>query len=106
MAVVWLALAVSLVAVVVAAIMTTRRGIAFYRDFMRLGTVASDELESIERRAGDIEGHLAAATASGEALSVAGARLAESRARLNVLLAAFADVRASVSRVTAFLPRK
>jgi hypothetical protein len=106
MAVVWLALALSLVAVAVALTMTTRRGIALYRDFKRLGTVMSDELASIERRAGDIEGHLAAATASGEALAVAAARLADSRARLNVLLAAIADARTTVSRVTAFLPRK
>jgi hypothetical protein len=106
MAVVWLALAVSLVAVAVALTMTTRRGIALYRDFKKLGTVMADELASIERRAGDIEGHIAAATASGEALSVAAARLADSRARLNVLLAAIADVRESVSRVRAFLPRK
>jgi hypothetical protein len=106
MAVVWLALAVSLVAVAVALVMTTRRGIVLYRDFKQLGTVMGDELASIERSAGDIEGHLAAATASGEALTMATARLADSRARLNVLLAAIADVRETVSRVTAFVPRK
>jgi hypothetical protein len=106
MAVVWLALAVSLVAVAVAVTMTTRRGIALYRDAKRLAGVTGDELTSIERRAGDIERHLTAAERSGEALSAATASLAVSRARLSVLLEAIADVRAAVGRVTPYLPRK
>jgi hypothetical protein len=105
-AVVWLALAVSLVAVVVATVVTTRRGLGLYRDFKRLGGSLGDELLVIERNTAEIETHLAAASRSSDALSVSVARLAESRARLNVLLAAIADVRAKVARVTSFLPRK
>ncbi len=106
MTVVWLALAVSLVAVVVAAVMAVRRGLTLYRDARRFSGAAADELASVERRTAEIERHLDAAAASGEALSAAAARLAASRARLNVMLAAIDDVRASVSRVTAYMPRK
>jgi hypothetical protein len=106
MALVWLALAVSLVAVAVAATMSTRRGIALYRDAKRLSTVTGQELESIERRTAEIERHLTAAEHSSEARRAAMERLARSRARLNVLLAAASDVRASVNRITSLLPRK
>jgi hypothetical protein len=106
MALVWLALAVSFAAVLTAAVMTTRRGLALLRDAKRVGAGISTELEAIERSTAEIEGHLAAATASGEALSKALEQLATSRARLNVLLAAIADVSASVALVTGFIPRK
>jgi hypothetical protein len=106
MALVWLALAVSLVAVAVAATMTTRRGLALYRDAKRLSAVAGDELMSIERRTGEIEKHLAAAESSSADLRAATARLSQSRARLNVLLAAVKDVRATADRVLTFVPRK
>ena len=106
MALVWLALAVSLAAVLTAAVMTTRRGFALFRDAKRVGAGINSELEAIERSAAEIEGHLAAASTSGEALSKALERLAVSRARLNVLLAAISDVRASVALVTGFIPRK
>jgi len=106
MAFVWLALAVSLAAVLTAAVMTTRRALALFRDAKRVGAALSTEVEAIERSTAEIEGHLSAAAASGEALSKAVERLSASRARLNVLLAAIADVRASVALVTAFIPRK
>ena len=106
MALVWLALAVSLAAVLTAAAMTTRRALALLRDAKRVGAGISTELEAIERSTAEIEGHLAAASTSAEALSKALERLAVSRARLNVLLAAINDVRASVALVTGFIPRK
>jgi hypothetical protein len=106
MALVWLALAVSLVAVAVAATMTTRRGIALYRDAKRVGNVVGNELMSIERRTAEIETHLAAAETSSAALRAATARLARSRARLNVLLDAVSEVRETTRRATDLLPRK
>ena len=53
-----------------------------------------------------IEGHLTAASRSGDALRDVAERLAVSRARLNVLLAAYADARAALAKVTGVLPRK
>ena len=105
MPLVWLALAVSLVAFVTAATVTTLRGIDLFRAFRALGSGVGNELESIERKTRAIEGHLAAASRSGDALSAEAARLSVSRARLNVLLAAFTDARAALARVTGVVPR-
>ena len=67
---------------------------------------SSRELGEIERQTAQIEGHLAAAARSGDALQSSLARLRASRAELNVLLSALQDTRASVSRLTAFWPAK
>ena len=106
MAFVWLALAVSVVPVVAATTLTTLRGIELFRTFRALGQGVGSEVSSIERKAGLIEGHLTAASRSGDALSAAAARLAVSRARLNVLLSALADARAAVGGLTGLVPRK
>jgi hypothetical protein len=106
MPLVWVALAVSLAAVAAATLMTTLRGIELFRAVRRLGAAVGDEVASIERRTGEIEGHLTAATRSGDALSTATARLSVSRARLNVLLTALADARAAAGRLTGVVPRK
>ena len=68
MALVWLALAVSSAAVLTAAVMTTRRALALFRDAKRVGAGISTELEAIERATVEIEGHLAAASTSADAL--------------------------------------
>ena len=99
MALVWLALAVSVAAVVAASIQTTLRGLELFRAFGALGSTVGNELASIERKSGTIERRLGESGRSGDALSVATARLAVSRARLNVLLSALADVRASLRRL-------
>jgi hypothetical protein len=106
MTLVWLALAVSAAAVVAAVIMAFLRGRELYRESKRVGAALSTEVARIERSAAEIEGHLEAATRSGEALSASLDRLAASRARLNVLLAALDDVRASLQLVLVFVPRK
>jgi hypothetical protein len=100
MALVWLALAVSVAAVVAAMVQTTLRGFELFRAFGKFGGDVGEELGSIERRTRAIEGHLQAAGRSGDALSAAAARLSASRARLNVLLAALADARAALGRLT------
>lgn len=102
----WLALAASLLAVVAALTITTVRGIGLFREAKRVGGRINQEVAGIERGTVAIEGHLAAAADSSEALTRALARLTASRARLNVLLAAIEDARATVRLVTAYLPRK
>jgi hypothetical protein len=106
MVLVWLALAVSLAAVVAAATIATLRGISFYRDAKRVGGAIADETTRIERTTAEIERHLQAAERSSADLSAATARLAVSRARLNVLLGAASEARAVAGRVTAHVPRK
>ena len=102
----WLALAASLLAVVAAFIVTTLRGITLFRDAKRVGNSMSEELTAIEQGTAAIEGHLAAAAASSEALSQSVDRLSASRARLDVLLAAFQDARERLGLFTAYIPRK
>jgi hypothetical protein len=104
--VVWLSLVLALLLVASATFMATSRGIQLFRDFKRLGSGIEQELRRIERASGHIQLHLDAAARSGDELHAATARLSRSRAKLNVLLAAIADVRAAIGLVTAFAPRK
>ena len=106
MALVWLALALSLVAVIVAVVFTTLRGIELFRISRALGSAVGPELAAIERSSAEIEGHLQAAEKSSQALTASLERLQRSRVELNVLLAAFADARASLDRITGLWPAK
>jgi hypothetical protein len=102
----WLALIIALVLTVASAIFATRRGLKAFRDLKRLGRGVGGELDRIATASGEIERHLALAAESGTQLDASLTRLRASRARLNVLLAAIADVRAAVGRVTGLVPRK
>jgi hypothetical protein len=102
----WLAVAVAVVAVVASAIYVTLKGLEAFRAFKALARSATSELERIDRASGEIERHLALAAESSTRLDAELAQLRRSRARLNVLTSAIADVRASVGRVTAVYPRK
>lgn len=102
----WLALIIALVLVVASAIYVTLRGLEAFRAFKRLGRSVGGELDRIAVASGEIERHLALAAESGTQLEASLARLRSSRARLNVLTSALADVRAAVGRVTAVVPRK
>ena len=106
MALVWLALAGSVAALATAATVATVRGLELFRLARGLSAVAGSEVASIERKTRAIEDHLTAASRSGDALREEAERLAVSRARLNVLLAAYADARAALARVTVVLPRQ
>jgi hypothetical protein len=102
----WLALALALLVTVASIVYAVLKGIELYRASKRLLRVTGEELDGISRSSGQIESHLQAAAASGTALSASLARLEVSRARLNVLTTALADVRASVGRITGVYPRK
>jgi hypothetical protein len=82
------------------------RGLELFRSFRALGGAVGPELAAIERSSAQIEGHLEAAATSGEALTTSLERLRRSRAELNVLLAAFADARSSLDRITGLWPAK
>jgi hypothetical protein len=102
----WLSLAVAVVATIGSAIYLTLRGLDAFRAVKTLGSAVSAGVERIEASSARIEEHLARAAESGERLDAELARLRRSRARLRVLTSALDDVRASVGRVTAVYPRK
>lgn len=106
MALVWLALALSVVAVIVGLVFTTLRGIELFRSVRTLGGAVGPELTRIEHSSAEIEGHLEAAARSGEALTASLERLRRSRAELNVLLEAVADAKGSLDRITGLWPAK
>ena len=101
-----LALIFALVLTVAAAIYATLKGLEAFRAFKRLGSLAGGELDRISAATSEIERHLELAAESGTRLEASLERLRASRARLNVLTSALADVRAAVGRVTAVVPRK
>jgi|SRR5688500_13407679 hypothetical protein len=103
---VWLALIIAFVLTVASAVFLTLRGLEAFRAFKRLSGVAGAELARIEAASGEMERHLALAAESGTQLEASLARLRSSRAQLNVLMAAIADVQAAVGRVTGVVPRK
>jgi hypothetical protein len=102
----WLALAFALLATVASIAFAVIKGLELFRASKRLLRDTGEQLAGIERSTGQIESHLRAASTSGTALSSSLTRLGASRARLAVLTTAVADVRASVGRITGFVPRK
>ena len=102
----WLALTIALFLTVSSAIYATRKGLESFRAFNQLARRAGEELDRIATATGEIEGHLALAAEGGAQVEESLGRLRASRAQLNVLTSALADVRAAVGRVTAFVPHK
>ena len=106
MALFWSALGIALVLTVASVIYVTLRGLEAFRAFKELSRRLGGELDRIATASGEVERHLALAAESGTQLEASLTRLRASRARLNVLTSALADVRAAVGRVTAVYPRK
>jgi uncharacterized membrane protein affecting hemolysin expression len=102
----WLSLAVGLVLIVGAIVYATMQGLALWRLTKQVSRSAGEELDRIARASAEIELQLQAAAVSGTSLDASLVRLSRSRARLNVLTSALADVRSAVGRVTAVYPRK
>jgi hypothetical protein len=102
----WLALAVSFVLTTASLIYVTLNALEAFRAFKAVGRNVSAGLDHVTATAAQIERHLELAAESGSQLEVSLARLRTSSARLNVLTSALSDVRDSVNRVTAFLPRR
>ena len=106
MALFWLPLVFAVAVVVGSSVFATLRGLELFRTFRRLSGEAGAGLERVSDSSAGIERHLSLAAASGERLDASLRRLRASRQRLNVLTSALADVRASLDRVTAIVPRK
>ncbi len=102
----WLALAVAIVLTIASLIYVTLNALDAFRAFKALGRNVGGAVEHVTETTAQIERHLELAAESGTRLEASLARLRTSRAQLSVLTDAIADVRESVDRVTAFVPRK
>ena len=100
----WIALAVLFVAVAGGIAYAAVRGLALWRDAKRTNSVLTAEMERINEVSLQIERHMGEAAAATERLQAATGRLAESRARLEVQLAAVREARAQMRRVFWFVP--
>ena len=100
----WIALAVLLVAVVGGLVFVVVRGLQLYRTAKRSGAALTTEMDRINAVSLEIERHMAEAEAAQERLGAATSRLAISRARLDVQLAAVRQARAEMRRVFWFVP--
>jgi hypothetical protein len=100
----WIALAVLLVGVVAGITYAVLRGIAMWRRIKRTGRAFSVESERIAEISSQIETHMDRANASNTRLGDAAARLATSRARLDVQLQAIREARHTMRRLLWFLP--
>ncbi|MGH3103069.1 MAG: hypothetical protein ACRDN6_03100 [Gaiellaceae bacterium] len=95
----------SLLAVAAALVFATFRTLELWRTFRAVSAALGEALERVSL-AGEQTARLAAAPGEREDLGRSLGRLAVTRARFSVLLAAWSDVRASVTRVTDVYPRK
>ena len=100
----WIALAVLLTGVVAGIAYAVLRGIAMWRRIKRTGRAFSVESERIAEISSQIETHMDRANASNTRLGDAAARLATSRARLDVQLQAIREARHTMRRLLWFLP--
>jgi hypothetical protein len=100
----WLALVVLLVGIVVGIAFAVIRGIALWRDIKRSSAALGAEMALIGDATLQIDHHLAAAEAASGRLHASMERLAVSRARLEIQLAAVQEARAQVRRVFWFVP--
>jgi hypothetical protein len=100
----WISLAVLLAGVVVGLVYVVLRGIALWRVLKRTSLAFGTETSRIEEASAGIQAHLDRASASSTALGEASARLAVSRARLEVQLQAIREARHTMKRLLWFLP--
>jgi hypothetical protein len=100
----WIALAVLLVGIVGGIVYAVLRGLAMWRHIKRTKRTIGEETTRIADASAAIQEHLDRASASGERLGDAAARLAVSRAALNVQLQALREARQTMRRVLWFIP--
>ena len=103
---VWPALAIDVVAVVGGIVFAGLRGLSTYRLSRSVGGEFTAGLERVARDADEMAPKLERLADKTGHLDAALTRLHASRARLNVLLEAIAQVRAGIARLTGVVPRK
>ena len=100
----WISLAILVAGIATGLAFALGRGLQLYRRVKRTNAAFAGRVDSITASSASIEGHLAAAEASGRRLGAARERLEASRARLDVQLAALREARAQLRRVLWFVP--
>jgi hypothetical protein len=100
----WIALALLVVAVVAGIAYVAIRGIQLYRNAKRAQATFGEHMSRIEEVTREIERHMAEADASTRRLTEAADRLAVSRTKLGIQLAAVREARGQVRRVFWFVP--
>ena len=100
----WISLAVLLAGVVVGLVYAVLRGIALWRALKRTSRAFGRETSRISEVSAGIQTHIDRASSSSSALGEASARLAVSRARLDVQLQAIREARHTMKRLLWFLP--
>ena len=80
------------------------RGLVMWRQVKRTGASITIETARIAEASAQIQEHLDRASASGALLGEASARLATSRAKLDIQLQAVREARRTMRRVLWFLP--
>ncbi len=106
MPLVWISLAVSIVAVVVTGVRTGRLGWATFKDSKRLSGALNTRLAALSQATARLERSAAAVEGRTAKLEAALARFAASRRRLAVLTGALDEVESTLGRLTFFFPRK
>jgi hypothetical protein len=101
-----LAAILALAAVVAATTFAFVRTRELFREFRAFGDATGAALEAVSASGDRLAARVESVGERDSALEPALVRLAGSRARLSVLLAAVSDVRAAASRVTGLRPRK
>src|SRR5690348_13235143 len=99
---VWPALGVALARIVGRIVVAFVRGRRAWRAFKSLGSAVGKGVDAIATSSAEIDTHLTRAGEGSERLSVALERLARSRVRLDVLLAAMREARTAVTRTVPF----
>ena len=100
----WIALAVLLVGILGGIAYAVVRGLALWRQVKRANRTFGAETARIAEASAEIQEHLDRAGASSALLTEATARLAVSRAKLDVQLEAIREARQTVRRVLWFVP--
>jgi hypothetical protein len=100
----WIALAALFIAICGGIAFVVVRGLQLWRDVKRTSSAFGAEINRINEISRQIEHHMDAAEAASGRLQVARGRLAASRERLDVQLAAVREARAQVRRTFWFVP--
>jgi hypothetical protein len=104
---VWLiALIFSALVVIAALVHLVRRGLQLYRAARDSGTALGDGVTRVSESAEQTALKAERVSEDSERMAAAVERLSRSRAQLDVLLTAIREVRDSLGRVTALVPRK
>jgi hypothetical protein len=106
MLLVWVSLAVSVVAVAVTGVRTGRLGWATFKDSRRFSGALGTRLAALSQSTAKLERSAATMEAHSARLAGSLARLTASRRRLAVLTGALDEVEKTLGRFTLFFPRK